>query len=148
MPQSLHQAYAHIIFSTKERRPWIQPELETRLYEYQGGICNHLGASPIQINGMPDHVHLLIRTSKSIADTDFMQHLKGDSSHWLHQQGQQIFAWQSGYAWFSVAAKDLAIAQEYIIKQKSHHQTITFKDELRRFLEQYKVHHDERYLWG
>jgi REP element-mobilizing transposase RayT len=76
MPQSLHCKYGHIVFSTKNRDPLIRADLEFRLFEYLGGIVRGAGASLIEINGTSDHVHLLIRESKSVADQDFMGHLE------------------------------------------------------------------------
>ena len=84
MPQSLHCKYGHLIFSTKNREPMISGKVEKRLYEYIGGIVRGVNASLIEINGMPDHVHLLMRESKSISDQDFVGQLKGDSSRWMN----------------------------------------------------------------
>jgi putative transposase len=149
MPQSLHQKYGHLIFSTKNRDQIITGEVEPRLYEYMGGIVRGMNAAILEINGIPDHVHLLIRESKSVADQDFIGQLKGESSRWMNKtfpEGSR-FAWQSGYGWFSVSAKDVDAAASYVRNQKEHHQTVTFQDEYRKFLKQYKVEFDERYVW-
>ena len=149
MPQSLHNAYAHIVFSTKDRFPLIHGELEPRLYEYMGGIVRGQKAKLIEMNGTADHVHLLIRTSKSVADQDFMGQLKGDSSRWVNKNEfcQGKFAWQGGYGWFSVGPADVDAAAGYIRKQKEHHRTTTFEDEFRQFLKKYEIECDERYVW-
>ena len=149
MPQSLHYKYGHLIFSTKSREPSITAEIEPRLFEYMGGIVRGLGASTIEINGTENHVHLLIRESKSVSDQDFMSQLKGDSSRWVNQTfpNGSRFSWQGGYGWFSVSPADVDPAAAYVRQQKEHHQTATFEDEFRRFLKKYGVEHDERYLW-
>lgn len=147
MPQSLHQNYAHIIFSTKNRKPQIDTAIEAQLYAYLGGTAKDLGAVLLAANGMPDHVHLLIRSSKSISDIEFLKKMKGNSSKWMEEQGYHDFYWQVGYAWFSVSARDLEKARTYLANQKEHHKQVSFKEELVRFLEQYKVEYDERYLW-
>ena len=149
MPQSLHCTYGHLIFSTKNREPMITGEIESRLYEYLGGIVRNLKASLIEINGMPDHVHLLIRESKSIADQDFMGQLKGDSSRWMNATftDRPRFSWQAGYGWFSVNPPDVEVAAGYIQGQKDHHRKTTFQDEYRKFLRTYRVEFDERYVW-
>lgn len=147
MPQSLHQVYGHIVFSTKDRANLIHGEVEKELYAYIGGIVRDLGAAPIMINGMPDHVHLLIRASKKVADMDFIREVKSGSSRWMHGQAVDNFSWQAGYGWFGVAAKDLDVARRYVGNQKVHHEATSFQDELRKFLTQYEIEYDERYLW-
>lgn len=149
MSQSLHVAYAHIVFSTKNRQPLITGDIEPRLYDYLGEIIRNLNASLLEINGVPDHVHLLIRESKSVSAQDFMAQLKGDSSRWMNRTftGGPKFAWQAGYGWFSVGPPHVDAAAEYIRRQKEHHRTTTFQDEYRAFLERYEVNYDERYVW-
>ena len=147
MGQSLHQAYAHLIFSTKDRRNQIHGEVETKLYSYLGGIARDLDTPLVAINGMPDHLHLLIRVNKNLADVEFMKQLKGSSSKWMSEQGESDFQWQKGYGWFSVGLKDLSLAKGYLAKQKEHHKTTTFHDEYRKFLVEYEVEFDERYVW-
>ncbi|MGJ8698136.1 MAG: IS200/IS605 family transposase [Verrucomicrobiaceae bacterium] len=147
MGQSLHQAYAHIVFSTKDRRNQIHGEIESPLHAYLGGIARDLDTTLLAANGMPDHLHLLIRVNKNIADADFMKHLKGSSSKWMNDQGINGFQWQQGYGWFSLGHKDLTSATNYLAKQKEHHQTQTFQDEFRKFLKQYAIDFDERYVW-
>ena len=92
-------------------------------------------------------MHLLIRASKSVADTEFLRQLKGSSSKWMGGKGVDNFKWQSGYGWFGVSARDLTQAQSYIEQQKEHHRTETFQDEFRKFLVRYEVEFDERYVW-
>lgn len=147
MGQSLHQNYAHLVFSTKDRRPLIDGTIEPDLYAYLGGITRDLNATLLAVNGMTDHIHLLIRTNKNIADAEFMKQLKGSSSKWMNEKGISNFKWQGGYGWFSVSAKDLDQAKGYLAKQKEHHKTVTFKDEFRQFLKSYHVEYDERYVW-
>lgn len=127
----------------------ITGEVETRLFEYIGGVIRGANASLIEINGMPDHIHLLIRESKSIADQDFVGQLKGDSSRWINQTFEVMpkFQWQAGYGWFSVSPADLEVARNYIRGQKEHHTKVSFQDEYRQFLQKYEVEYDERYVW-
>ena len=149
MSQSLHCKYGHIIFSTKHRDPLITADLEPRLFEYLGGIVHGMDARPLHINGTSNHVHLLIRESKSVADQDFMGQLKGDSSRWvnLNFPGPSRFSWQNGYGWFSVSPSDVDVAAAYVLNQKEHHETVAFEDEFRSFLQKYKIEYDERYVW-
>ena len=147
MGQSLHQAYAHLVFSTKDRRDLIHGEIESKLYSYLGGIARDLHSPLLAVNGMPDHLHLLIRVNKNMADTEVMKQLKGSSSKWMSDQGEREFQWQKGYGWFSVGPKDLEVAQGYLAKQKEHHETVTFQDEFRKFLKEYAADYDEKYVW-
>ena len=147
MPQSLHQVYGHIVFSTKNREPLIHGNIEKRLYEYIGGIIRDLKATPILINGMPDHVHLLIASSKHVSDIDFIRQVKSSSSKWMSEQGEKDFRWQAGYGWFGVSAKDLSIAKQYVAGQKEHHRKLTFQDEFKKFLTKYRIPFDEKYVW-
>jgi len=146
MAQSLHQVYGHIVFSTKDRKNLINPQIETELYRYMSGIVKNLDSQVIVINGMPDHVHLIIRASKSVTDIKFMQELKGSSSRWMSDRVSG-FKWQSGYGWFSVSPKDLDQAAGYVKGQKKHHETVSFQDELRSILKAYNIPYDEKYLW-
>jgi len=149
MPQSLHCNYGHLIFSTKNREPMIPGEVEQRLYEYLGGIVRGVGGTLIEINGMPDHVHLLVRESKSVSDQDFIGRLKGDSSRWMNLTFEKDprFQWQAGYGWFSVSPGKVEIARNYIRNQKEHHSEVSFQEEFREFLRRYEVDYDERYVW-
>tara|TARA_R110002096_G_scaffold11515_2_gene42330 strand:- start:122 stop:511 length:390 start_codon:yes stop_codon:yes gene_type:complete len=128
----------------------ITGEIESRLYEYMGGIIRRLEGSLLEIGGMPDHVHLLIRESKMVADQEFMSQLKGDSSRWINStfSDRPKFAWQVGYGWFSVSPPDLDVAMGYLRNQKEHHKVTTFQEEYLKFLKKYQVDFDERYLWG
>ena len=149
MGQSLHVKYSHLVFSTKNRAPLISPNFEPRLFAYLGGILRDHEARLLAIGGMPDHVHLIIRDSKSVTDVQMMKNLKGGSSKWVNESADMPdrFAWQAGYGWFSVGPRGLEAARDYVNGQKAHHKTESFQDEFRRFLRQYDVDFDERYVW-
>ena len=149
MPQSLHSNFAHLVFSTKNREATITGDIAAKIYAYLAGIAKDQAATAISINGMPDHVHLLIKSSKTVADAVFMKELKGGSSIWINQQSliPGRFQWQAGYAWFSVSPKDTDQVKSYIKNQAEHHRTITFEDEYRKFLNSYHIEFDERYVW-
>jgi len=148
MPQSLHQQFSHIVFSTKGREKLIPAALEAGLYAYISGIVHDLGGELIIGNGMADHVHLLVKTSKSVSDVEFIRQVKRGSSIWLAEHGVHQFHWQGGYGWFSVGVVDVPKAKAYVEGQKDHHRTLSFQDEFRRFLKRYGVDYDERYVWG
>ncbi|MCC5839299.1 MAG: transposase [Opitutales bacterium] len=137
------------MFSTKNRAPLISADFEPRLFAYLGGILRDHGARLLAIGGMPDHVHLIIRDSKSVTDIQMMKDLKGGSSKWVNESAFVAggFAWQAGYGWFSVGPRGLEAACDYVHSQKAHHQRESFQDEFRKFLRQYGVDFDERYVW-
>jgi REP element-mobilizing transposase RayT len=135
MSQSLAQIYLHIIFSTKDRLPFLSDQLHRgRTFAYLGGICNTLHYSPLTIGGVSDHFHLLCRMDKTLALAEFLRELKRDSSAWFNEQGflKVHFNWQSGYGAFSVSPSHVEVLKHYIQNQEEHHRTETFQDEFRR----------------
>ncbi len=147
MAQSLHQIYGHIVFSTKDRKELITNEFESDLYKYICGTVKNLNGFVLAINGMPDHLHIIFRASKHVTDIDFIKQIKAGSSKWISTKTNQDFQWQKGYGWFSVGAKDIQAAIQYVENQKEHHKVMSFQDELRKILTSYKIDYDEKYLW-
>jgi REP element-mobilizing transposase RayT len=140
---SLHY---HIVFSTKERRPIIKTNWRPRLHEYLGGTVKGLGGIPEIIGGVDDHFHLLVGLRATHRISDFMQELKKSSSVWSAQQHEQDFAWQEGYAAFSVSWTHLEAVRKYIATQEEHHQKTDFVMELKTLLERNGVKYEEKYL--
>ncbi|MDZ7757974.1 IS200/IS605 family transposase [Rhodohalobacter sp.] len=149
MPQSLSKVYTHIIFSTKHRKNLIDDLIENDLYNYVGGICKELECNPVQVGGHKNHIHLLCLLSRKVAQMALVQQIKQGSSKWIKTMGKPYsnFYWQDGYGIFSVSPKHVDTVIEYIKNQHEHHQKITFKDEYRKFLKNYGVDFDERYVW-
>ena len=149
MPQSLSKMYAHAIFSTKGRIPFLQPSWRDELYKIIGGSLNNLGSRSMLIGGVEDHVHLLFVLSRTVTIADTMGTIKQASSSWVNEQQKTptTFAWQAGYAIFSVSQSSVNAVRKYIDNQAKHHQKQTFQDELRKWLTKYEEEFDERYLW-
>ncbi|MBN4066640.1 IS200/IS605 family transposase [Simkania negevensis] len=149
MPQSLIHLPIHIVFSTKNRDPLIDHAIEPSLYAFLGFICNEIKCPPIKINGMPDHVHILANLSRNVTVAKFVEKVKTESSKWMKKQHAQYtqFTWQKGYGGFGVDHETLPRIEQYIISQKEHHKTKTFKEELLAFMRYYKMPYDEKYLW-
>ncbi len=149
MPQSLVKNYIHIVFSTKNRLPLIDQEIESALHGYIAGICNNLDCQAIKIGGFVDHVHILFILSKNITLTKLISDIKSSSSKWIKTNGDRYknFYWQDGYGAFSVSGSQLEKVTEYIINQKIHHTQLSYKDELRTFLENFEIEFDEKYMW-
>lgn len=127
----------------------ITGEVEEKLHAYLGGIIREMDGTALCINGTSDHVHLLVRTPKTLADAEFMRTLKSNSTGWLKKtfESKNKFAWQEGYGWFSIGPSAIPKVTEYIRNQKEHHRKVSFQEEFVRFLEKYEIEYDERYLW-
>lgn len=149
MSQSLSKLYVHIIFHTKYNQDLIHTDIEPELYAYIGGVIKASGSFPIKINGTENHIHILTTMSKNIALAKFVEEIKRNSSRWIKTKGEQYqnFAWQGGYAGYSVSQSVVEKVERYIENQKEHHKTISFQDEYRKFLNEYNVDYDENYLW-
>jgi len=149
MAQSLSQLYTHIVFSTKKHFPFIKPVIEPELYAYLGSTIKRIGGIPFIINGMDDHVHIFSSLPRTVALSKFIEDIKRNSSRWIKTKGAayQHFAWQNGYAGFSVSSSQKDNVVRYITNQKEHHKTLMFKDEVIKFLQEYNIDYDERYLW-
>ncbi|HVU26937.1 MAG TPA: IS200/IS605 family transposase [Verrucomicrobiae bacterium] len=142
-------AYFHCVFSTKERRPFITPELHERLYPFLGGIARQNKMTALEIGGVADHVHLLLSLPATVPVSKAMQLIKGGSSKWIHETfpNQRLFSWQEEYGAFSVSVSQLDKTIAYIRGQVEHHRKVTFEEEFLTLLKKHGVEYDERYLW-
>jgi REP element-mobilizing transposase RayT len=149
MPQSLVKNYIHIIYSTKNREPFIQEQFKNELYNYIGGICNNLECYPVKIGGIADHIHILCLLSKKMALIKLIEEIKSHSSKWFKTKDDSLqnFYWQLGYGAFSVNPSELDVVTKYIENQIEHHAKISFQNEYRLFLKKYNIEYDERYVW-
>jgi len=149
MPQSLSAVYVHLVFSTKERRPFLRDNsIRESLHSYLGAISKQLGCAPIITGGAEDHVHQLARLGRTITQARWVKELKRVSSLWLKKEhAVHGFEWQGGYADFSVSQSKLEQVKQYIANQNEHHKRISFQDELRLSLKRHRVEWDERYIW-
>ncbi|MBO5761552.1 MAG: IS200/IS605 family transposase [Lentisphaeria bacterium] len=140
--------YTHLIFSTKNREPFLGYNIRPRLWQYLGGICNELNCSPVQIGGMEDHVHILCILSRDHSLCELLKILKAKSSAWIKSTFPECagFFWQSGYGAFSVNPLEKDVVVEYIRNQENHHKKKDFREEFLLFLKKYGVEYDEKYL--
>jgi putative transposase len=139
----------HFIFSTRHRAPLIAGEMQGDLHAYIGGIVREVGGVALCINGMPDHVHLLVRMPAMHSVADVARLVKTNSSRWVHERWPQFktFAWQPGYGAFSVSESGQSAVRGYIQRQQQHHTKRSFKDEFVVFLKKNHIIVDEKYLW-
>jgi putative transposase len=137
--------YYHIVFSTDRREPLISDF--PRLRDYLAGIVLGQGGHCRAAGGMPDHVHLLVGLKATHTLADFVREVKKSSSMWMHETvGNGAFAWQQGYAAFTVSASAVEEVRAYILNQEEHQRVRTFREELKAFLDKSGVDYDERYL--
>jgi len=139
----------HLVFSTKDRRRVIGIDLMPRLREYVGGIIRDLCGRMLAANGPEDHIHIAAILDQKNALMEVLKQVKASSSEWVHSTvGQRDFAWQDGYAAFSVSHSVMPRVIAYIGRQVEHHKEQTFQEELIEFLRRHEVQYDERYIWA
>ena len=150
MSQSLSKMWTHIIFSTRDRYPFLaSAEIRGQTHAYLAGILRKHDCPTLLVGGVADHVHSLFVLSKNVSIAEIVYETKRGSSRWIKTQGSEFrqFHWQSGYGAFSVSQSHVERVRHYIADQDRHHHKVTFQDELREFLRRYEVKYDERYVW-
>jgi REP element-mobilizing transposase RayT len=148
MAHSFTDLLTHIVFSTRHRQPLLTPDLQPRLFAYMGGIVRELDSVAVLINGPADHVHILAAIAPKTATADFLRELKSRSSGWVHETfpAHRLFAWQTGYAAFSVSESLRERVRDYIANQVQHHQRVTFQQEHIGLLEKHGIAYDPRFV--
>ncbi len=147
MPSTYLSLHYHLVFSTKNRVPWIKPTWRERLHQYLGGSVNGLAGFSQGIGGVEDHVHLLVSLKATHCLSDFMRELKKAASVWVHEEiGLAEFHWQDGYAAFTVSATSRASTKAYIANQEEHHLMKSSREELVEMLEKAGIEYDPKYL--
>ncbi len=149
MPQSLSSILIHLVFSTKNREPFITDAVEPELHQYLGGIFRDCQCPSLLIGGDRDHIHALFALSRTRAVADLIEEVKSSSSKWIKTKGDEFrqFKWQAGYGAFSIGQSNVAGLKHYISNQKAHHRGTGFQDEFRSLCQKYEVEIDERYVW-
>ena len=140
--------FYHIVFATKERRPFLSDELAPRAIQYIGGIVRNINGRLLAGGGVDDHLHLIVTTRPVTALADFVGTLKANCTGWIHETfpDMRAFAWQDGYAAFSVSRSVLGRTIQYVKTQQEHHRKITFQEELIALLEKHGIEYDKRYV--
>jgi REP element-mobilizing transposase RayT len=150
MPQSLANVLLHVIFSTKNRRPFLRaPHVRDVMAGYLAGTLKNLKCSSITLGVVEDHVHILCNLSRTITIAQLVEQVKKSSSARIKEEGPawSDFHWQNGYGAFSVSQSNVAEVRRYIENQEERHRTHTFQEELRLFLKRHGLEFDERYVW-
>ena len=149
MAQSLVKIYLHIIFSTKNRENTLPTSLLGEIHSYMAGAIKNCGCMPILVGGTSNHVHILCELTNNMSVSELIRQIKTSSSKWIKGKSEQRgdFAWQGGYAVFSVSQSNVDAVTSYIANQEQHHHKRTFEEELLGFLSKYKIEYDERHIW-
>ena len=150
MPQSLSQVWIHLVFSTKDRRPFLQNEtFRGEMFRMLAYHVHESGCVSASVGGYDDHVHLLVGMSRTITMAKLVEQIKTETSKWAKSSagGTSIFSWQAGYGAFSVSHSKCNDVDAYIRKQREHHTKLSFQDEFRRMCERHEIEIDERYVW-
>ncbi|HNS16692.1 MAG TPA: IS200/IS605 family transposase [Bacteroidales bacterium] len=148
-PGTYTQLYVHLVFAARNRDAALTVDIRGRIFEYISGIISTMDHKPIIVNGMADHVHILIGLNPSISISDTVHGIKRNSSLFINKEKlcNGKFAWQEGYGAFSYSRSQLEKVYAYIQNQEKHHDKSTFKTEYIQFLKNYSIEFNERYLF-
>ena len=149
MPGTYTNLLYHLVFSTKNRIALVTAGIREDLYKYIGGIVRGEKGKLLEIGGMPDHVHLLVKLRPTITVSEMLNRIKAKSSKWINEEKAKLrkFGWQEGYAAFSVSESQVGRVRAYIRDQELHHKRQSFQDEFRALLDKHSIEYEERYLW-
>jgi REP element-mobilizing transposase RayT len=150
MPQSLSQVWLHIVFSTKERRPYLQdPSFRDEMFRMLSHHVQQSGCYPKLSGGWVDPVHVLCGLSRTTKISDLLESIKTETSKWAKTKPNcsSLFSWQTGYGVFSVSQSKLESVIHYIENQEAHHKRLSFQDEFRELCRLHGVALDEKYAW-
>ena len=149
MSNTYTQIYIHIVFAVKGRQNLIPKEHKTELHGYIMGIIRNKKQTVIQINSMPDHIHILVGITPDTLVSGLVRDIKANSSKFINQKRWVIgrFEWQVGFGAFSYSRSQLDDLVKYIKNQEKHHMRKTFREEYLEILKRFNVNYDERYIF-
>jgi REP element-mobilizing transposase RayT len=149
MANTFSQIYIQTVFAVSGRMSLITPTFKEDLYKYIAGIVRNQDQKLISINGMRDHLHILIGLKPSIALADLVRDIKAESStyvnknKWVHGK----FSWQEGYGAFSYGHSQLDTIIRYIQNQEKHHSRRSFKNEYLGLLRKFDIAFEDKYVF-
>lgn len=149
MASSLTKLYAHLVFSTKGRKPLIDEAIRPRVHGCVASVLRSMHCPYVVVGGVADHVHIAFQLAKDHAPAELVKEIKVESSKFVKTLGNKYrdFFWQRGYAMFSVGPVQQHDLEKYVRGQEQHHRTCSFQEEFRLFLQKYNIEYDERYIW-
>jgi len=150
MANTYSQLYIHIVFAVKGRQNLISANWKDEIYKYITGIVTNKGQKLIEINGMPDHIHILIGLKPDKSISDLVRDIKSNSSKFINDRKwiNGKFEWQTGFGAFSYSHSQLTNVIHYIQRQEEHHKTKTFKEEYIEFLKLFNIDFKDEYLFS
>jgi REP element-mobilizing transposase RayT len=148
MSNTYTQIHIQVVFAVHNRQSLINADWKDELYKYITGIIQNNNHKVLQINGMPDHIHILFGMRPTQSLSDLIKQVKQDSSKWINKQGlvNGKFSWQSGYGAFSYSKSEVSKVVNYIKNQEEHHKKLLFQDEYLKLLKDFNVDYDARYI--
>ena len=149
MSDTYTKLYIHLVFSVKGRQPLIPKQHKSELHKYITGIVNNKKQKVMQINSMPDHIHILVGMTPDLALSDLVRDIKGSSTRFINRQRwiARKFMWQEGFAAFSYSHSQLNTVITYIKNQEKHHSHTTFEDEYLALLKRFDVAYNPKYVF-
>ncbi len=149
MPNTYSQLHVQIVFPVKNRASLIHSSWEEKLYKYTTGIVQNNGQKLLAINGMPDHIHILIGMTTDCCLSDLVREIKKSSNNFINENKltSSHFEWQQGFGAFSYSKDSIPRVAGYIQNQKTHHQQKTFKQEYIQLLEEFDVDYKPEYIF-
>ncbi|MDQ3142214.1 MAG: IS200/IS605 family transposase [Bacteroidota bacterium] len=150
MPNTYTQIYVHIIFAVKKRQNLISKEWRDNLYKYITGIISNKNQKLMIINGMPDHLHILISLGTDCRITDLVRDIKANSSKWINENKFVLgkFEWQNGFGAFSISKSQIDKVVNYIKNQEEHHKIKSFKEEYIEILDVHQINYKLEYIFN
>jgi REP element-mobilizing transposase RayT len=150
MPHTYTNILIHALFSTKDRQPWLTPDIRDEVFCYLGGTVKELAGQSLLVNGPCDHVHMLFVQPRTLSIAALMEKVKSHSSGWVKDRwpNRRYFGWQTGYAAFSVSKSHVEQVKHYIGNQEKHHRKVSFQEEVLAFLKKQGVEYDPRYVFA
>ncbi|MBC8375564.1 MAG: IS200/IS605 family transposase [FCB group bacterium] len=149
MAGTYSQLYIQIVFAVNGRKNMLHKPWRSELFKYMAGIINGKGQKTIIVNGVSDHVHILIGLKPSMAISDLVRDVKNNSTNFINSQKitRGKFSWQAGYGAFSYGKSQLNHVYGYVLNQEKHHSKTSFREEYHEFLRKYEIEHDDKYLF-
>jgi REP element-mobilizing transposase RayT len=149
MPNTYTQIFYHLVFVVKRRQSLIDPSWKNDLYKYISGIIAHQNQKLYILNGMPDHLHILVSCKPNVMLSDLVKEIKEHSSKYINEQKftAEKFSWQEGYGAFSVSYRNVEQIVNYIKNQEEHHKVQSFREEYIDFLKEQNIDFEEKYLF-
>jgi REP element-mobilizing transposase RayT len=149
MANTYTQLYIHVVFAVKRRACVISKSWRDELFQYITGIITNKGQKLMIVNGVEDHIHILLGIKPDCNLSDLVRDIKANSSRWINEKRlvPGKFEWQNGFGAFSVGASQVNIICNYIAHQEEHHQTTKFRKEYIEFLQAYDIDYKEEYLF-